>query len=253
MLAVLSWSFVCSSAVMADLVPDGVIARESDDATTWRASSLPEEQAAVARASERRQLQHGTVRELARGALAELGVAPQPIFSGAQRQPLWPDGIVGSLTHCPGYCAAAVASADLVATVGIDAEGDAPLTPGLVRRLTAPAELEALRWFDPDEGVRGKVLFSIKESIYKAWYPGTGRWLGFGDVEVVCQPDERSGAVPSGRFAAHVLVDHPPWLSVIGGRFERTGGFVRAASVVTADRLTPDRGATQEGPRTNRG
>jgi 4'-phosphopantetheinyl transferase EntD len=213
---------------MADLLPGAVVVRESADPAGWRASDWPEEQAAVAKAVPRRQVQHGAVRRLAREALAEIGVAPGPILSGERREPRWPVGVVGSLTHTVGYCAAAVARADEVLSVGIDAEGDAPLGPGLVRRLTQPDEVAALDWFDADVGARAKALFSVKESIYKAWFPVTHRWLGFDDVEVRCRP----GSDAHGTFVARVRVDAPRELSEISGTFERSDGFVRAASLV---------------------
>jgi 4'-phosphopantetheinyl transferase EntD len=216
---------------MSDLLPAAVVVRESADPSAWRASDWPEEQAAMARAADRRRRQHGAVRELARGALAELGIAPGPILTGERREPRWPPGVVGSLTHCRVYCAAAVALDRDVLTVGIDAEPDDPLGPGLVRRLCAPAELDALEALG-EVGLRAKALFSIKEAVYKAWYPVTHRWLGFHDVEVVAaaSPD---GA---GSFETRVLVEAPPELAVISGRFERADGLVRAAAFVSRDR-----------------
>ena len=212
--------------MMADLVPDVVVVRESDDPATWMPSGWPEEQAAVAKSVERRRLEHGMVRALARDAMAELGVSPAPVLSGDKREPRWPPGVVGSLTHCRGYCAAAVALGSEVLGVGIDAEPDEPLRTSLVGRLCHPAEIERLDWFHPDPEMRGKALFCVKEAIYKVWYPVTGRWLGFLDVDVT--------SAPSGGFDAAVLVEAPDELSTISGRFERADGFVRAAATALA-------------------
>jgi 4'-phosphopantetheinyl transferase EntD len=216
----------CSRRMMAGLVPEVVVVRESDDPASWTPSDWPEEQAAVAKAVERRQLEHGTVRRLARAAMAELGVAPAPLLTGEKREPLWPPGVVGSLTHCRGYCAAAVALDTQVRSVGIDAEPDERLRESLVDRLCHPAEVERLDWFDADPGMRGKAIFCIKEAIYKVWYPVAGRWLGFLDVDV--------SAASSGAFTATVLVDAPPELTTVSGRFERADGFVRAAATALA-------------------
>jgi 4'-phosphopantetheinyl transferase EntD len=53
----------------------------------------------------------------------------------------------------------------------------------------------------------GRVLFSAKESVYKAWFPLTRRWLGFEEACVSIDPAD-------GSFTARLLVDGP----VLGGR-----------------------------------
>ena len=70
---------------------------------------FPAEAAIVARAVERRKDEFATIRRCARTALAELGVPAGPILPGVRGAPVWPAGIVGSMTHCVGYRAAAVA------------------------------------------------------------------------------------------------------------------------------------------------
>jgi 4'-phosphopantetheinyl transferase EntD len=133
------------------------------------------------------------------------------VRTGPGREPLWPDGIVGSLTHCEGYRAAAVAPRSLVASVGVDAEPHAPL-PAEVLPLVTLAQ-ERAGW----EGLPGDVawdrlVFSAKESVYKAWYPLTGQWLGFEDAVVSLRP---AGTGPDrGDFEASLLV--PP--AVVAGR-----------------------------------
>ncbi len=56
-----------------------------------------------------------------------IGVAGLPIRPDSDRVPQWPAGVVGSMTHCEGYRAAAVARSDELTGIGIDAEPHRPL------------------------------------------------------------------------------------------------------------------------------
>jgi 4'-phosphopantetheinyl transferase EntD len=144
----------------------------------------------IANAVPQRRQEFVTARRCAREALGRLGITPAAIGRGPERDPRWPSGIAGSITHCPGYRAAAVAPITAVAGVGIDAETHAPLPAGVGRSVTVPSEramLAAMARTDP--GVCwDRLLFSAKESIYKAWYPVTGRRLGFREALVTFDP-----------------------------------------------------------------
>ena len=69
---------------------------------------LPEEEPLIAKSVAKRRNEFITVRYCARLALEELGVPPVPILKGEKGEPCWPDGVVGSLTHCEGFRGAAV-------------------------------------------------------------------------------------------------------------------------------------------------
>ena len=131
---------------------------------------LPEEEPLIAKSVAKRRNEFITVRYCAREALGELGVAPVPILKGEKGEPCWPDGIVGSLTHCEGFRGAAVARHDEVRSVGIDAEPHDVLPKGVLDAISLPrerAELQAmptgLHW--------DRILFCAKEATYKAWFP----------------------------------------------------------------------------------
>ena len=125
-----------------------------------------------------------TVRACARLALGRLGVPPVPLVPGEAGEPSWPNGIVGSMTHCRGLRAAAVAFAHDADAIGIDAEPDEPLPDGVIDIVASPAERRRLRAL-PVGGVSwDRLLFSAKESVYKAWYPRERSWLGFEDADV---------------------------------------------------------------------
>src|SRR5712691_8152343 len=111
---------------MASLLPAAVVTVEAGDVD--RSVQLaPDEEQLIAGAGERRRREFEIGRACARKALGRLGMNEVAILIGPQREPIWPAGIVASLTHCKGYCAAAAALAADVSGLGIDAELLAPL------------------------------------------------------------------------------------------------------------------------------
>jgi 4'-phosphopantetheinyl transferase EntD len=186
------------------LVPTSVASSESRGDVS-ESLMLPEEAAVVTNAVAKRRREFGTVRHLARQALAELGIDPVPVLPGDQRAPIWPAGIVGSMTHCDGYRAAVVARGGDVHSVGIDAEPHGPLPDGVLEAVTVPEELprlQALTAADPTVHW-DRMLFCAKEAVYKTWFPLTGAWLGFEEASVTL--------LPGGAFYAQLLVPGP-WL-----------------------------------------
>lgn len=165
---------------------------------------FPEELAAISRAWEKRRREFTTVRVCARRALAELGQPPVPMLSGTRNAPRWPGGIVGSMTHCDGYRAAAVAHATDLRALGIDAEPNGPLPEGVLETIALPSEA---RWAEADaaDGTavhRGRLLFSAKESVYKTWYPLIGTELEFLDAEIDFTETSQPTAAPSASTAS---------------------------------------------------
>jgi 4'-phosphopantetheinyl transferase EntD len=212
-------------AVIHDILPDGVAASEmfrdiSEDVL------FPEERSCIAQAVAKRRSEFATGRQCARVALAALGVEPQAIVPSETGAPTWPQGIVGSITHCAGYRAAAVARSATVLTIGIDAEPHAPLPAGvleaiaLVRERAMVADLARAR----PEVQWDRLLFSVKESVYKAWFPLTRLPLAFDDACVSfeghgftarlarnCRPSELSGrwGVGHGLIATAIVMPQP--------------------------------------------
>ncbi len=100
--------------MIEELLPDDVVVVEALSDPP-EAVLFPAEEALLAQAVEKRPLEFTTVRHCARVALGRLGVPAAPILPGEHGAPQWPEGIVGSMTHCAGYRAAVVArSADVV-------------------------------------------------------------------------------------------------------------------------------------------
>src|SRR6201988_771014 len=101
---------------------------------------LPEEEPLIAKSVAKRRNEFITVRYCARQALGELGVPPVPILKGDKGEPCWPEGVVGSLTHCTGYRGAVVGRGAAVRSVGIDAEPHDVLPDGGLDAISLPPE-----------------------------------------------------------------------------------------------------------------
>jgi len=181
----------------------------------------------LGRAVDRRRREFVTGRACSRRALARLGLPATAVASGARGEPLWPSGVVGSITHCDGYRACAVARSSDVRALGVDAEVQAPLPEQVLDIVTSPAERHALA-AHPDGPPWDRLLFSAKEAVFKAWYPLTGRELDFEDVEL--RIDSCAGT-----FEALVLVDAPELGDEprLRGRWRMDGAFVATAVVVS--------------------
>jgi 4'-phosphopantetheinyl transferase EntD len=202
--------------ILATLLPPTAAVVVADDGLD-PPPLLPDEQPFVANAVDKRRREFAQGRHCARLALGQLGVCAQPILVGRDRQPEWPAGIVGSITHCAGVCAAAVARASDMAGLGIDAESAEPLTDDLLAYVCTLKEREQWRGAAP---VWPKLAFSAKESVYKCIFPCTGRFLDFLDVELSLRLD--------GTFtASSAVVD----LRQIVGRYALTSHHVLTSAV----------------------
>ncbi|MEU1042781.1 4'-phosphopantetheinyl transferase [Streptomyces sp. NPDC005551] len=200
--------------MIEELLPEPVVAVETfGDDEAGRAALYPEEEALIARAVAKRRREFTAVRACARRAMEKLGVPPRAILPGERGAPRWPEGLTGSMTHCEGYGAAALVRTADLASLGIDAEPHLELPEGVLDAIVLPTERERLRRLSAAvPSVHwDRLLFSAKESVYKAWFPLTGQWLDFSEADIDLFPDPQTGdAAPrTGRLRAELLVPGP--------------------------------------------
>ncbi len=156
---------------------------------------MMEEKSALGRSADKRRREFTTGRNCARRALAMLGLPAQPILIGQGRQPLWPEGIVGSITHCDGFCGAAVVRGKELAAVGIDAELHKPLPQEAVDLVLVEAERHWVHRMSGSGLFWDIIFFSAKESAFKALFPLTGTWLQFTDTCISVNPANQTFSV----------------------------------------------------------
>ncbi|HEY3255621.1 MAG TPA: 4'-phosphopantetheinyl transferase superfamily protein [Polyangiaceae bacterium] len=203
-----------------DALP-GDFAVESGDPREPSLPLFPEELALVASAVDTRRREFSRGRQCARAALRRLGLSDAPLLSGSQREPLWPAGVVGSITHTQGLCVAAVARQKNYVGVGIDVEPAAPLQPAVAERVATEAEMSALGALPPLLAAR--LVFSAKEAFYKCQFYRTRQYLGFFDVAIELEPE--------GDFSARLLIDAAPILRErrYRGHWRQRDGFLFTA------------------------
>jgi 4'-phosphopantetheinyl transferase EntD len=194
--------------MIAELLPEAIAAVDTRE-ERLDIELFPQELAALERAVEKRRREFITARACAREALALLGLPPSPIVNGERGQPLWPAGVLGSITHCDGYraCALARAGGELVG-LGIDAEPNEPLPDGVLGELARAEELAQLAGLArtvPDIQWN-RLLFSAKEAVYKVWFPLARCWLGLEDATVAFDAAART-------FRVRLL---KPWPAQVG-------------------------------------
>ncbi len=175
----------------------------------------PAERAAIAHAVVERQREFAGGRSAAAQAQRKLGLSPKPVLMGQDRAPLWPQGLVGSISHCNGLCLAAVARQEAIAALGIDLERDQPLAADLLPVVLRPEEA----------GLPSALVFSAKEALFKALYPIVQSYFDFSAASV------REG---KGHLIATLAQTLGPWSvgSEFPIRFWRGEGFVATAVVL---------------------
>lgn len=189
---------------------------------------FPEEEALVARAVDKRRREFAKGRECARQALLRLGRPRALLLTGNHREPLWPSEFTGSITHTERLCAVAVARSKHYRGLGIDAEPAETLRPEVVERVCRGDDRRSWNGLASLEAeLVPRLVFSVKEAIYKCQFPITKTFLGFEDVGV---------ELGNGVFVATLRVDAPPFRagSAFTGRWCRTERHLLAGAWLPA-------------------
>lgn len=190
----------------------------------------PEERQMVATAVEKRRSEFATGRTCARRALRRLGVSEGPIGVRPDGAPRWPLGVTGSISHCEGFRACAVALLSDVAALGIDVEPHEPLPPGVWQVVATEGERTRIHSLGRQEPhiYWDKLIFSAKECVFKAWLLARLK-PEFRDVDVIVD-------VHRNRFTAQVSYPRPASNDILlRGRWLIQSGFVAAAIEIPAD------------------
>lgn len=217
----------CDPGLFSQLFPRAV-----GVAASWLSDEVlplfPEEAQAIGNAVAKRRIEFTAGRHCARLAMAQLGHPACAIPRGPDRAPVWPSGLVGSITHSTDLCAAVVARSDCFRTVGIDTELIDAIPAELVEDILRPDEAgEINRNARPDGADWPTLYFCLKEAAYKAFYPTRRRIIGFQDMRVRVDPEARS-------FLAELPGLFASGIPIFQGRYSVRHGRVHAACWVAA-------------------
>jgi 4'-phosphopantetheinyl transferase EntD len=127
---------------------------------------------------------------------------------GKDREPIWPVGITGSISHAEGYCGVAVARKTQIKSLGLDVELTGKLSRDSWRQICTRQELSLIDSLSLDKQQdNATLIFSAKECLYKCQYIISKKWLDFHDVMITANLD-------IGEFEATFLVN-------VGSSFKR--------------------------------
>lgn len=224
-------------AAIRSMLPPGVAVAATTTRQPLRTLMASERRATTSMAPQRL-LEFSAGRTCAHNALQELGLPSDGIPIGPQREPLWPSGVTGSISHSRDLAVATVAPLTLLPGIGIDLEPALPLDSDLINRICRPAELARLQR-GPDMALRAKIVFSAKESVYKCLWPPTRLFLEFSDVEIALGDSDSSFRV-IGRGSLQEL----SCASLVGRATVVAGHIITVAYLEAAGqmprRFTPD-------------
>lgn len=185
------------SELARTLFPPGVVVCRKPADQRLVAELDEEELQLILRAVDKRRWEFAAGRSAAKCGLEELGRAPTALLASAERDPRWPPGVVGSITHTEGFCGAAVGDdRSGLTAIGFDAERMRSLAPDVAKMVLSARE-EASWPSGVDRGIWAMLTFSAKESVYKCLFPLLRIQIGFEDVSL-----EFGG--PSEGFSARV-------------------------------------------------
>ncbi|WP_170226353.1 4'-phosphopantetheinyl transferase family protein [Rudaeicoccus suwonensis] len=187
-------------------------------------AALPEFESVVTTSAQAaRRAEFATGRWCARRALGDLdpAAAHQAVPVGDDRAPVWPPDVVGSITHCTGLRSAVVARRRDVVAVGVDAEPARPLPLDAVEVILRTNERQYA------ESALSTVVFTVKEALFKAWWPLTRTWLDFQQARVT---------LGDGTADVDVLTAHPDWPTGRAQvRWSMHDGLIRTAVWIPAE------------------
>lgn len=183
----------------------------------------PEEAAILHTFSAKRRREFLTGRACARAAMAALGRSAQPIGMKADGGPLWPEGVVGSISHTSDYCIAVVAKSERFRSIGVDLEVAMAMSPAVATVALTEAELDS---YGANDGVT--TLFAIKEAFFKAYHPLVGTLIDFRDVEVDLLRDGRSWCARLVNPSAPAMLGR----RTMTGKYRRLSGHVLAIAAI---------------------
>ena len=197
-------------------VPDS-IQYEMAALTQFQQPLLPKELSQLdPRAGVRRKMGFTAGRNLARKLLSQFGHSDFALLSGVDGQPLWPQDMVGSISHCRDWVFVAVARREDVGALGVDIEQIDRFHEGLISPILTDEEASHLPDQTEQRQIDLAIGFSAKEAFYKYQFVEHGLRLHFADARVhknsnalglrITMSDEgRYGHLTNGLCAAYGL------------------------------------------------
>jgi len=175
---------------VSSLFSDGVLTR-CDHRTSWRDSLTPQEKKQIGDVCGARYAEFAAGRSQARQLISALTGTVESVLSGSNREPVWPDAVIGSITHCSEYCAVAVAVRSRLKGLGIDVEPYEDLDQEVAEMVVTRQENAQIAKRDAQVASSAamgrkahKLVFSIKEAVYKCCFPLVRSFIEFHQCQI---------------------------------------------------------------------
>lgn len=175
--------------MLSDIIPQGVYWKIAEP-WMWNTPVSEAEEALIARAVDKRKREFRAGRNCAHALFSEHNIKCAALLKGKQREPAWPSGWVGSISHTAGLCVVAIAPASAFISIGLDVEQATPLSDEIRDVICSPEEQDAITALKlkPGSKIAGyaldKLIFSAKESIHKTYFPLNYHTLDFLDARI---------------------------------------------------------------------
>jgi len=174
-------------------------------------------------------------RYCARQALRQLApeLADQEIRIGPGREPIWPDGVVGSITHSGSFASAAAARKRDVRAIGIDSERlrIMPSASAIEGEVLEQDEVALLLASGIPRHSLALLGFSAKESLFKCLYPEARMLWEFRELELTAF-DARCRAFASRGRSARASAVWPR--TGVSGTYLIEADYVHTSAIVFA-------------------
>lgn len=147
----------------------------------------------ISRAIESRRREFSSGRWCSRRAMESLGLPAGEVLKGRSGEPLWPTGVRGSISHSSDWSISVAALSKDVAGLGVDVERLVD-TPGFPDDMIFTGSER--KWLSQktaaDRYQLQLIMFSAKESFYKAIFPYCNRFVDYLEIELALE-QERGG------------------------------------------------------------
>lgn len=195
------------------LLPSDVVTLHAEIQTKFEASDINEEEFdAVRHAVAGRQREYLTGRKLVRIGLKSLNISDFALIPNIDRSPRWPEPIVGSITHSSTICAIALGLRANYRGIGIDIQETGIVKSEIWPLFCSSEDLNILESSaEQDRQSLASLIFSAKESYFKARFPLDSTWLDFRDLSII---------IRGGRFQI------VPARALCGGNLPGMGGYI---------------------------
>lgn len=136
-------------------------------------------------------------RYCAKQILEKFGIHNYPLLINEHRAPIWPNQLVGSLSHTKNFCFGVIARGLDIKAIGIDVEVNKPLKDDLLKLICTAKDQNYFKLYSSPNHA-ATIIFSIKESIFKCLHPIYKKWIDFKEVDVILNEQEGTYcAIPS--------------------------------------------------------